>query len=144
MNNVFLCFGLPFLIASLYFGGQYWKERRFGQRLQREGQSAAALIVTRSTQSSGRGGTFCFVTFQYETPLDDKAVTQTQQQQISIKAYKRISEGEQVTVRYLPDNPAVSRLDGEYWDRSKATNQLALFGFFGAMSLLFLAAMLRG
>ena len=138
-----ICLALPVFALTAYLGWMYWKERQFAQHLYSVGESTSAIIVERFTEPAGRAGNICSISYQFKVQAGGETITQTQRQQVTSKAFKRLKEGERVPIRYLAEDPNTSRLDGEYRDRSKARSQLAMFGFCVVLSILFVVAMLR-
>jgi hypothetical protein len=92
--------GLPSLIALLWLFTRY---RRVA-RLDEEGMTATAEVLGMYEDSGGDSTSYYIA---YQLPGG-----QPFRQSVGASVYRRLQVGGQVTVRYLPDDPSVFRLEG--------------------------------
>jgi hypothetical protein len=122
---------ITFAIVAIVFvvtGGIFWIGTSFAsqfQQLEEKGVETKAVIVDRNsvTHRGRRGSTSrsYSVTYRYSTG----EISYTAEQQVSPGTYTRLHVGDDVVIRYLPDDPSVSALSGEYRDdRELGNNQI--------------------
>lgn len=104
-----LLFCIPFVLAGLisvsFMGGAWLTWLSFS----RDAQPATAIVTEKTTGYPSKS-TIYYVAYRYSTP-DGHAFTG--KGQVSRKRYDSLSAGRQISVEYLANSPATSRLAGE-------------------------------
>lgn len=102
-------------------------------RLDDHGVDTVATVTDRdirtTTDRDGNRTTRYYVTYRFR-PTSDQSVTS--RDSVSRDTYDAVAVGQEVAVRYLPDDPGVSRLSSEGSGRWAAV----MFGLFGLFSLI--------
>ncbi|MCC7445878.1 MAG: hypothetical protein IT324_00610 [Anaerolineae bacterium] len=101
--------------------------------LELSGINSKAEIIKRRT-SLYTGPQFFFITYRFQAGNQ----VYTQQQRVTWRTYKRLIDVLDVTVRYAPDNPAFSRLSGQYTDH---LDRLYLVFFSLSIAIIWLGLM---
>ncbi|MCC5986420.1 MAG: DUF3592 domain-containing protein [Pararhodobacter sp.] len=116
-----LAFGLVFTVA---FGAVSLILSAEARQLAQHGVEAEATIVSLDTRtrrdSDGNRRTTYLVTYRFDLPGGE---TQRNRDTVSRGYYRSVSRGDQVTMRYLPDDPATAELE-----RGSARRNSILFG----------------
>ncbi len=112
------------------------KERSIIHRL-RHGIATNAEIIRSGRLSFGRSNAH-YVTYRYKVSQDDSYI---REQAVSEKYYQGLKS--HVSIRYLPENPHVSRImDDPDRDPIKATTSVAFFAAIALLFSLFLSAII--
>lgn len=110
-GGIWLVGGLLFLVIGVGVGVG---TMRTGARLEREGQVAEGMVLTktisRQQDKRGRQSTSYRVGYRF-TALDGTVVTA--ETEVSGRLWDRLVEREPVMVTYLPSRPQTSRLEGQ-------------------------------
>jgi Protein of unknown function (DUF3592) len=102
--------------AFLIWYGRLWVKvadlkKQVDQQLDQQGVDTDAEIVNNRYAAGGRGPTYYFLSYQYTVKdPDGQAKKFTNEEAVSSADYHRLKLGDPIKVRYLPDNPNVSRL----------------------------------
>lgn len=133
------------LAAGLVFSLVGWALIGQANRLERQGVDAVAVVTARDirteTDRDGTRRTHHFVGYRFQPAAGQ---TVTARDRVARSTYDSVEVGQTVPVRYLPDDPSVSRLAAEGSGRGGAV-VLGLFGFLLlAGSLGATALLLRG
>ena len=109
--------------------------------LRQRGQPVQATIIGEriSTGSIKTGNTY-YMTYQYRVADRDY----TQEVVVSSKAYNTIAQGTPVRVLYLPDNPAISMIDGKAPNSDLSGLFFAFVAVVFVIVLIFLVVFIRG
>jgi len=76
--------------------------------LDTRGEIVPGEIISKWTKSDSEGDRNCFVAYKY-------GQGQEAYQKISWKCYQLIDSGDRISVRYLSEDPTMSRLEGEWY-----------------------------
>lgn len=102
-----------FLFILLIFGVLYGirgiLEARIRRRLRREGIDGEAVVVGHWVMGTPRSGNTYYVKYRYY----DQGHFYRREEQVGSNRYKAWPTGTRVAVRYLPQNPYVSRITSE-------------------------------
>ena len=101
-------------IVATIAGVIVWNTSKIASELEQlevSGFKAEATIVDgRSVR--GRRSTSYYINYRYQVD----GISYTDEQEISSNTYRRLRSGDEVLVRYLPNDPTVSALSGEFYD----------------------------
>jgi hypothetical protein len=130
IGGIFLLAGIPILCAGFWFAGDAANQKR----LDKEGQPAQGIVLTKttSTSSSSRSATSTtsyYITYRFKTSAGQVLRGKSR---VSRVTWDRLVEREPVDVQYLADAPEVSRISGA--DRDGFT--ALLFAGLGGMACL--------
>ena len=90
--------------------------------LRRSGKEAKATIVQHRRDIRGRSARL-YVQYQFR---DSAARRFLAEQQVGRQRYTTLQERQALEIRYLPQNPAISRLTGRFTDRAVLRNTTAV------------------
>lgn len=106
---------LPLVVLVAIIFLVYWSSSSEDMRLlERDGVNTAATVVSKRISSSrGRdGGTALrrsyHVTVEFVGPLDE---TLTQTRRIESSTYGTINEGDEIAIRYVPQDPTIIEIE---------------------------------
>jgi hypothetical protein len=113
-GGIWLVVGAPFLIIGIYVGID---NLRTEERFQKEAQVAEGMVLNKwiSRRRSGQSRserTSYWVGYRFSTP---HGVVVKRETEVDSEHWDRLVEREPVHVTYLPDDPAISRIEGESW-----------------------------
>ncbi|HVU11441.1 MAG TPA: DUF3592 domain-containing protein [Phototrophicaceae bacterium] len=105
-------------IALLVMGWRYQKRAQSqivtDDRIETNGVNTEAKITNRRmTDYLTDGVVLYFITYQYQTA---EAQSFEREAQVPLNQYKKLKVGDQITVRYLPDEPTTSYIQSGMFD----------------------------
>lgn len=95
-------------LFCLFMFGIWALELNEWVQLSTRGQAVQGVVTGHRTKSKG---SVYYVRYQYDMQIDGRALRMRDEDQVPYDVYQRLDDGAQVTVRYLPDAPQVSRLE---------------------------------
>lgn len=106
-GGIWLTVGLLFLVIGVAVG---FSQQSLGRRFQTEARDATGMVLTKSIQSSSKGGGVTYwVTYRFTTAAG-RVVKGSGS--VPADAWDRLTERGPIQVRYLPDRPEQHQVEG--------------------------------